>query len=141
MTVVRTSGDEDAARLTASIAEVRRLGVVNYFDSQRFGSLKHGQGFIVKDLMRGDFEVALRNVLARSSELDQSDDARVKTFWQEHWGEWERRNPHPGAQRYEAVVRWLRKNPGDYRGALPGLSRAGARSRCSRTRAGSERGA
>ena len=92
--------------------------MVNYFDSQRFGSLKHGQGFIVKDLMRGDFEVALRNVLARPSELDQSDDARVKTFWQEHWGEWERRNPHPGAQRYEAVVRWLRKNPGDYRGAL-----------------------
>jgi tRNA pseudouridine13 synthase len=115
---VRDLGDEDVARLTASIAEVRRLGVVNYFDSQRFGSLKHGQGFIVKDLMRGDFEVALRNVLARPSELDQSDDARVKTFWQEHWGEWERRNPHPGAQRYEAVVRWLRKNPGDYRGAL-----------------------
>ena len=50
--------------------------MVNYFDSQRFGSLKHGQGFIVKDLMRGDFEVALRNVLARPSELDRSDDAQ-----------------------------------------------------------------
>ena len=115
---VRDLSEEDVARLTASIAEVRRLGVVNYFDSQRFGSLKHGQGFIVKDLMRGDFEVALRNVLARPSELDHSDDARVKTFWKEHWGEWDRRNPYPGAERYEAVVRWLRKNPGDYRGAL-----------------------
>jgi tRNA pseudouridine13 synthase len=115
---VRDLSEEDVARLTASIAEVRRLGVVNYFDSQRFGSLKHGQGFIVKDLMRGDFEVALRNVLARPSELDHSDDARVKTFWKEHWGEWDRRNPYPGAERYEAVVRWLRKNPGDHRGAL-----------------------
>ncbi|HEY6099535.1 MAG TPA: tRNA pseudouridine(13) synthase TruD, partial [Anaeromyxobacter sp.] len=115
---VRDLSQEDVARLAASIAEVRRLGVVNYFDSQRFGSLKHGQGFIVKDLMRGDFEAALRNVLARPSELDQSGDAKVKTFWKEHWGEWERRNPHPGAERYQAVVKWLRAHPQDHRGAL-----------------------
>ncbi|ACL64807.1 tRNA pseudouridine synthase D TruD [Anaeromyxobacter dehalogenans 2CP-1] len=115
---VRDLGEDDVARLPASVAEVRRLGVVNYFDSQRFGSLKHGQGFIVKDLMRGDFEIALRNVLARPSELDQSGDAKVKAFWKEHWGEWDRRNPNPGAERYQAVVKWLRDHPEDYRGAL-----------------------
>jgi tRNA pseudouridine13 synthase len=115
---VRDLTDDDVARLPASIAEVRRLGVVNYFDSQRFGSLKHGQGFIVKDLMRGEFEAALRNVLARPSELDHSGDAKVKAFWKEHWGEWDRRNPHPGAERYQAVVRWLKTHPKDYRGAL-----------------------
>ncbi|BDG01748.1 tRNA pseudouridine(13) synthase TruD [Anaeromyxobacter oryzae] len=115
---VRDLSDDDVAKLPASIAEVRRLGVVNYFDSQRFGSLKHGQGFIVKDLMRGDFEVALRNVLARPSELDRSDDARVKGFWKEHWGEWGARNPFPGAERYQAVTKWLRTHPQDYRGAL-----------------------
>jgi tRNA pseudouridine13 synthase len=115
---VRDLSEEDHARLVGSIAEVRRLGVVNYFDSQRFGSLKHGQGFIVKDLMRGEFEAALRNVLARPSELDQSGDARVKGFWKEHWGEWSRRNPHPGAERYQAVVKWLRAHPDDFRGAI-----------------------
>jgi tRNA pseudouridine13 synthase len=115
---VRELSDEDVSRLPASVAEVRRLGVVNYFDSQRFGSLKHGQGFIVKDLMRGEFEVALRNVLARPSELDRSGDAQVKAFWKEHWGEWDRKNPHPGAERYEAVIRHLRSHPEDYRGAL-----------------------
>jgi tRNA pseudouridine13 synthase len=115
---VRDLSADDVARLAASIAEVRRLGVVNYFDSQRFGSLKHGQGFIVKDLMRGDFEAALRNVLARPSELDQSGDAKVKAFWKEHWGQWDRRNPHAGAERYQAVVKWLRGHPTDYRGAL-----------------------
>jgi tRNA pseudouridine13 synthase len=115
---VRDLSEEDVARLPAAIAEVRRFGVVNYFDSQRFGSLKHGQGFIVKDLMRGDFELALKNVLARPSELDRSDDARVKAFWKEHWGAWERRNPFPGAERYEAVVKWLRAHPDDFRGAI-----------------------
>ena len=34
---VRDLSEEDVARLPAAIAEVRRLGVVNYFDSQRFG--------------------------------------------------------------------------------------------------------
>lgn len=117
VTVRDLSGD-DVARLPASIAEVRRLGVVNYFDSQRFGSLKHGQGFIVKDLMRGDFEAALRNVLARPSTLDKSDDARVKEFWKEHWGEWDERNPYPGAEKYQAVTKWLRLHPKDFRGAI-----------------------
>jgi tRNA pseudouridine13 synthase len=115
---VRDLSEEDVGRLTASVAEVRRLGVVNYFDSQRFGSLKHGQGFIVKDLMRGEFEAALRNVLARPSELDRSGDARVKGFWKEHWGDWGKRNPFPGAERYEAVVKWLRAHPKDFRGAI-----------------------
>ncbi|HSN92843.1 MAG TPA: tRNA pseudouridine(13) synthase TruD [Anaeromyxobacteraceae bacterium] len=115
---VRDLSEEDLARLPAAVAEVRRLGVVNYFDSQRFGSLKHGQGFIVKDLMRGDFEAALRNVMARPSELDRSGDAKVKAFWREHWGEWDRRNPHPGADRYAPVIRWLREHPRDFRGAI-----------------------
>jgi tRNA pseudouridine13 synthase len=115
---VRDLSGEDVARLSSSIAEVRRLGVVNYFDSQRFGALKHGQGFIVKDLMRGDFEAALRNVLARPSELDRSGDAKVKGFWKEHWGKWDRRNPYPGAERYAAVVKWLREHPQDFRGAI-----------------------
>jgi tRNA pseudouridine13 synthase len=115
---VRDLSEEDVARLPGAVAEVRRLGVVNYFDSQRFGSLKHGQGFIVKDLMRGEFEVALRNVLARPSELDHSGDAKVKGFWKEHWGEWGRKNPFPGAERYQAVVKWLRAHPEDFRGAI-----------------------
>jgi tRNA pseudouridine13 synthase len=115
---VRDLSEEDVARLAASAAEVRRIGVVNYFDSQRFGSLKHGQGFLVKDLMRGDAELALKNWLANPSALDHSGDAKVKGFWKEHWGEWERRNPHPGAERYDRVVGWLRRNPGDFLGAF-----------------------
>jgi tRNA pseudouridine13 synthase len=115
---VRDLSEEDVARLPASVAEVRRIGVVDYFDSQRFGSLKHGQGFLVKDLMRGEYEIALKNFLARPSELDRTNDAKVKQFWKENWGHWDRKNPHPGADRYDMVVRYLRKNPQDFLGAF-----------------------
>ncbi len=117
VTVRDLSGD-DVAKLPAAVAEVQRLGVINYFDSQRFGPLKHGQGFIVKELMRGDFEAALKNVIAHPSELDASGDARVKQFWKENWGHWELHNPHAGAERYEAVIKWLKKSPSDFRGAM-----------------------
>jgi len=115
---VRDLGEEDLSRLPASVAEVRRIGIVNYFDSQRFGSLKHGQGFLVKDLMRGDARAALRNYLARPSELDRTNDARVKEFFREHWGEWHLKNPFPGAERYAPVLRWLKLHPEDYLGAF-----------------------
>jgi tRNA pseudouridine13 synthase len=115
---VRDLSEEDVARLPASVAEVQRIGVVNYFDSQRFGPLKHGQGFLVKDLMRGDAEAALRNHLARPSELDRTHDAKVKAFWRDHWGDWHLKNPYPGAERYAPVIRWLRLHPTDHLGAF-----------------------
>ena len=115
---VRDLSQDDVAKLASSVAEVQRLGVVNYFDSQRFGPLKHGQGFLVKDLMRGDAESALRNFLARPSELDRTFDAKVKAFWRDHWGDWGLKNPYPGAEKYAPVIRWLRKHPDDHLGAF-----------------------
>ena len=111
---VRALTDEDLQELPRAAAEVNRLGVVNYFDSQRFGSLKHGQGYIAKDLIRGDFEAALKNYLAKPSALDRSDDAKVKQFWQANWGDWTRRVPFEAAHKYDRVVRSLKEKPEDY---------------------------
>ncbi|HXX32502.1 MAG TPA: tRNA pseudouridine(13) synthase TruD [Myxococcaceae bacterium] len=111
---VRALAPEDLAQLPLAAAEVNRLGVVNYFDSQRFGSLKHGQGYIAKDLLRGDFEAALKNYLARPSPLDRTDDARVKEFWRRHWGEFGRRCPLEAGRRYDRLLRSLRERPGDW---------------------------
>jgi tRNA pseudouridine13 synthase len=105
------------------VAEVSRLGVVNYFDSQRFGSLKHGQGFIAKDLIRGDFETALRNFLAKPSPLDRTEDAKVKEFWSKHWGEWNRRVPFEGNRKYQRILRVLRENPTDFVNAFLQIDR------------------
>ena len=104
----------DLGQLNLSAAEVNRLGVVNYFDSQRFGALKHGQGFIAKDLIRGDFEAALHNYMAVPSPLDRSEDAKVKQFWSEHWGDWGARVPYEGNKKYQRVLSSLRDDPADF---------------------------
>ncbi|HEX8437935.1 tRNA pseudouridine(13) synthase TruD [Archangium sp.] len=111
---VRSLDESSVGPLNVAAAEVNRLGVVNYFDSQRFGSLKHGQGFIAKDLIRGDFEAALRNYLAKPSELDRTEDAKVKTFWRENWGRWDARVPFEGSRKYHRILKSLRDHPGDY---------------------------
>jgi len=111
---VRMLTQESIGPLNVAAAEINRLGVVNYFDSQRFGSLKHGQGFIAKDLLRGDFEAALHNYLARPSELDRSDDAKVKAFWRDNWGKWDARVPFEGTKKYHRILKSLREYPGDW---------------------------
>jgi tRNA pseudouridine13 synthase len=104
----------EVQQLTIAAAEVNRLGVINYFDSQRFGSLKHGQGFIAKDLIRGDFEAALHNYLAVPSPLDRTDDAKVKAFWAEHWGDWTARCPFDANRKYIRILKALRDEPTDF---------------------------
>ncbi|RKG63860.1 tRNA pseudouridine(13) synthase TruD [Corallococcus exercitus] len=111
---VRALTHDSLAPLNLAAAEVNRLGVVNYFDSQRFGALKHGQGFIAKDLIRGDFEAALHNYFARPSDLDRTEDAKVKGFWRDNWGKWDARVPFEGAKKYHRILRSLRDHPGDW---------------------------
>nr|WP_309242962.1 tRNA pseudouridine(13) synthase TruD [Hyalangium versicolor] len=111
---VRALEEAALGPLNVASAEVNRLGVVNYFDSQRFGSLKHGQGFIAKDLIRGDFEAALKNYFAKPSELDRTEDAKVKQFWRDNWGRWDARVPFEGSKKYHRLLRSLREHPTDY---------------------------
>src|SRR5436190_8033433 len=67
---VRDLGAEEAARVAESAAEVQRVGEVYYFDSQRFGFVKHGQGFLARHLLRGDFDGALKAFLDTPGVLD-----------------------------------------------------------------------
>lgn len=111
---VRQLQQRELSEVAIAATEVQRLGVVNYFDSQRFGSLKHGQGFIAKDLIRGDFEAALHNYLAKPSPLDRTDDAKVKQFWAANWGDWTAKVPYDAGRKYFRIIRALRDEPNDF---------------------------
>lgn len=111
---VREIQERELQEVTLAATEVERLGVVNYFDSQRFGALKHGQGFIAKDLLKGDFEAALHNYLAVPSPLDRTDDAKVKQFWSDNWGDWTAKVPFEAGRKYHRIIRALRDEPEDF---------------------------
>lgn len=121
--IVRDLSQAECERVPESVAEVTRVGVVNYFDSQRFGFMKHGQGFVMKDLLRGDFEAALEGLIARPSPLDRTDDAKVKKWFSEHWGEWDRTPPIRSWVRYRAIIERLREKPRDFGYALLAVDR------------------
>ena len=121
--IVRDLSQAEAERIPESIAEVARVGVVNYFDSQRFGFVKHGQGFIAKDLLRGDLQAALKALIAHPSPLDRTEDAKVKQWFSDHWGEWDKHPPFESWLKYRPIVQRLREKPNDYADALMAMDR------------------
>lgn len=61
---------------------------VNYFGDQRFGSARHGQGFVARHLIRGDFETALRLAIATPARKDSGSRRALTRAAATHWGDW-----------------------------------------------------
>jgi tRNA pseudouridine13 synthase len=62
-------------------------GLPNYYDEQRFGSARHGKGFMGKELFLGHRERALRLYFTPSGHDDRRTRA-LKSCLIEHWGRW-----------------------------------------------------
>ena len=50
--IVRDLSDREERRLRAALSSVREFGLPNYFDEQRFGNLRHAQGWIALELVQ-----------------------------------------------------------------------------------------
>ena len=57
--VARDLSRQDVDLIGRNAELVVRDGLPNYFDDQRFGNLRHGQGFVMRDILRGDYEAAV----------------------------------------------------------------------------------
>ncbi len=66
------------------------LLVLNYFGAQRFGSARHGAGFIAPHLMRGDFEGALKLSIGTPARKDTGKTRQFSRLCATHWGEWKK---------------------------------------------------
>jgi tRNA pseudouridine13 synthase len=89
VTLRALTDDETSAVLTA-LPKVNRFGFPNYYDEQRLGSARHGQGFVARRLIAGHFNGALRLWLGTPSAADDSQSRRRKAAIEEHWGDWPR---------------------------------------------------
>ena len=98
---------------------VEKFGVPNYFDEQRFGNLRHGQGWVAKELMLGRHEIALKKLLAAESPHDAGRIAAFKKGLREAWGDWtECRDVAGRFNQHHSVFEHLRREPDDFAGAF-----------------------
>ncbi|HLF54594.1 MAG TPA: tRNA pseudouridine(13) synthase TruD [Candidatus Nanoarchaeia archaeon] len=63
-------------------------GVPNYFDSQRFGSLKGVKGFIAKDVLKGDYESAVKKIITATTRHQKAKIRATRRFISSNWGNW-----------------------------------------------------
>lgn len=119
-----TARDIDAPalkRYLPQIDELARWGVPNYYDEQRFGSSRHGGGFMGKEIFRGKREEALRLYFLPSKHDDRRTRA-LKSCVSNGWGRW---GPclELAFGEYRRVLLYLKDHPRAFRKALALLDR------------------
>ena len=116
---VRALSGREVHVLRSNIDAVRDGGLVNYFDDQRFGNLRHDQGWVARELMLGNHETALKRMLFWPSPFDSSRYERFKADLGRHWGDWDRCGGIArGFGEHFSIFDHLGKNPGDFAGAF-----------------------
>jgi tRNA pseudouridine13 synthase len=100
--------------LINTLSEASRWGFPNYFGEQRFGSARHGEGFLAKRLVLGDFEGALRLYLASWSSEDRAITKEFKKFVSDHWGSWEECLRVASLSNEKSVIAYLKDHPRDF---------------------------
>jgi tRNA pseudouridine13 synthase len=118
---LRDLTQEEAARVDANCAKVARDGFPNYFDEQRFGSARHGAGFMGKEIFLGRREKALQLYFTPSKHDDQKT-RKLKRCVTENWGRWEK-CAGMGFGEYGRILAYLAAHRGAYHQALERIDR------------------
>ena len=87
--VVRDFSFEEET-FTREVELVKSYGIANYFDEQRFGSVKSSKEFAVKEIIKGNYEKALYLMLAEGSPVDIEKTRRFRNCLKRNWGHFER---------------------------------------------------
>ncbi len=117
--VVRDCREADLKPLEKNLDEVKRYGLPNYFDDQRFSCVRYGQGFIARDFIAGDFESAFKKLVATVYDNDDATLRHLKGLIRRMWGRWNELLESLGErQMFRSAVEHLAHEPKDFAGAL-----------------------
>ena len=117
--VLRALDRGELGAIRKGLGVVREEGLINYFDDQRFGNLRHGQGWIALDLVRGEYGQALGRLLAASSHYDDRKTAAFKAALRRCWGDWGACRDVAGTfGAHHSVFEHLKRDPEDLAGAF-----------------------
>ena len=115
--------------LTRNAELARGMPLPNYFDSQRFGSLRGAAplqylsgapAFDIVDVLKGNHEKALKSILTGTYRKEQSRVKALKRALAECWGDWAKCEKFASEARYEnyAGIFAFLGEKNDFRGAL-----------------------
>ncbi|MBI1832915.1 MAG: tRNA pseudouridine(13) synthase TruD [Planctomycetes bacterium] len=118
---VRAMTSAQVAAALHALEEVRDVGVPNYYDDQRFGSVYHGGAFVAQQILAGEYEAALQSALTAPYAFERAGQKKEKATLRQHWGNWTfcRQRLSPGPTR--KTIDYLSAHPDDFRGALERL--------------------
>ncbi len=119
ITVRHLTPQDELAALQA-IDEIPHVGVPNYFDDQRFGSVNDGD-FIGREMVFGRFEQALRLALTAPYEHDRAEAKHEKATLRTYWGDWSQCAVKLGGCDARPLINFLVANPHDFAGAIARL--------------------
>jgi tRNA pseudouridine13 synthase len=120
---IRALAPREAALTESRIEGLRSFGIPNYFDEQRFGSARHGKGFMGKEIFLGDMEKAL-SLFLEPSKHDRKDERTFKRFVKDNWCKWDK-CAEIAPPKYANLIRYLasRGNRRAFTGAFEHIDR------------------
>jgi tRNA pseudouridine13 synthase len=119
--VLRALNDVAASEAEAALAQVADVGLPNYFDDQRFGSVGDGREFVAREMVFGRFDRALWLALSAPYEFDRADAKREKALLRDHWGDWPTLRAKLPRGHARSLVDYLVHHPDDLKGAVARL--------------------
>ena len=113
--------DEIEKRLEETFAQLQN-GIPNFFGPQRFGEVRKITHLVGAEILKGNFESAVKIYLAKAFDAEPEDSEEVRNFLAANWGQKgfaEATGKFPRRLKYEvALCNYLSQNPKDFIGAF-----------------------
>lgn len=116
--VIRELTPDDAKKAVRHAEQLEKVGLANYFDDQRFGSIRAGQGFLARDMIIGDYEQAVKRLVAFPGYFDPPAELSRKATIRRYWGQWSTICSKVRGSPNQSILEDLRKHPGNFKTVL-----------------------
>jgi tRNA pseudouridine13 synthase len=115
---LRDLNKSDVSKIKERLEEIKQFGLPNYFDEQRFGSVRGGNEFPARQLILRDIEGALKNVLTTTSRKDYSSIKQIRKIIRDHWGNWAECFKLLPRSSERSIMTYLKDHPTNFRQAF-----------------------
>ncbi len=119
--VVRELTDIELSAMLKAMNDMAQIGLPNYYDDQRFGSVAADGRFIGKELVLGHFEEVLKLALAGPYQYDTADAKEEKAILLRHWNDWPACKAALPKGHARSIVTYLCDHPTKFKGAFARL--------------------